>query len=309
MFKGSDIPTQLNTATLLDRTLWVFKNRPLQYLLISLCTYGTLVFVVGILYFSGILPKGYREFYGWFYIDDNLITLLIFVSLPAIVADVAIQEYTSALVRDKEIPWFTAVKRAFSKKLLTYLFAKLVGLLLLVILGAVGLIMFAVPFVGPFFYIFFIVGFFSFFVGLAPAIIVEENKSVFSVVSRNVALCRKQFGVTSIGSASAFIVSLALMLSGIWFFLAIGGLIIALLSGGSDLMMTGNDQQRFLFNLMVLVVPLVFAVFYIPLKSIFYSVMYYGFRSTQEGFDLENKLNLYNEKMRAEEAEIAQTPA
>lgn len=291
----------MTITSVLDRSLWLFRQRAPQYLLITLCTYGVGMLVTGYLYFSGILdPEKLDPWQGNFLLNPDLLLFLLFVTLPGILSDLALQQYTSKLVRNQEIPWYAALRKAFSVDLLNYICCRLMGSAIMLIVGGIGIFLLIIPVVGWAAYYLAIVGAYTIVNGLIPAILVEERKGMFGAMGRNMALSFRQFGVTTVGSGLGLVVSLAFMISGLILVLLTGLLVQSLLEGNSSLMIEPDASERFFMNLLVVCMPLLVAIFFTPLASVFYSVLYYGLRSKAEGFHLENRLEQYEEKVKKE---------
>lgn len=300
MFRGSYIPGIMKTADLLDRTFWVFKHRYYPYMMISVMTFGLPYVVLAGLVFSGKLELDFGGRWGT-YLSPDLIYFLIIISLPSLFSDLAMQIYTSSLVRDKEITWFQAVREAFSVQIINYFSARLIGWLVLVLLSLTSFFILLIPIFGQVAFFFLLAAFNTFISGLTAPIIVEEKRIFFGAVGRNIQLAQKSFEISALASGAWFLILSGFLLSFIALFLGVAEL-IAVLALGENLesLFKGEAMiSKFAFYVTVFGGVTSIILIYMPLSSIFYSVVYYSLKARREGFHLENKLNLFIERSRA----------
>lgn len=304
MFRGSQIPEILDIAGLLDRTLWVMRFRFFEYFKISLVTYAPVMLLIILLWSLGILQM---DFLGESFWRKEVFFVILFLSVPTVISDLACQYYTSFLVRDNEKPWFHAVKMTFSKELWKYSLTRLIGAVWLMLIGALGIVAAAIPIVGILVYWALIVGTYTYFFGLSNPVLVEEKVSLKDVFGRNFRLGKTQFFGGILAAVAGSLVSFVVMLCVLIFFLLLSGLVIVLMEGQQNMVLMESFTERFIYTLMILLVPLLFGFFFTPLKSIFYSVLYYNLRARKEGFHLENRINMYQRELdEAEAARLAQ---
>lgn len=280
----------LTVAGLLDRTLWVFRYRFFEYMKIALLTYGPPMLLMILLWNLGILNLDFLEGSAW---SPDLFFFVLFVTVPTLISDIALQIYTSYLVRDNEVSWLVAVKKAFSRATFRYTPVRMMGAILLILVGFCAIFVNMIPFVGFILYWGVVIGSQTFTFGMAAPIIVEEEVVGLKVVRRNFHLARAQFLGAVLSSVAATLISFLVMLCVLIFFFVVSGLIIALVQGQESVMVMENFTERYIFTLLLLLVPLLFALVFAPLKSIYYSVLYYNLRSVKEGFHLENRVNIY----------------
>lgn len=300
MFKGEMIPGILNVPGVLDRTIWVFKHRYFPYGMIFLATFGPCFLLMFALYQFGILNLDLGANFGIFLLSNYVILIVFLYLLPSTVSDLAMQYYTSYLVRNNEIKWWTAIRKAFSTKLLKYLLVKLIGGFVLTFVSLFASVILLVPVVGPFVWFYLMLGITSAIVGMTPGIIVEEKKDPFSVVGRNFHLGRAALGNVFNSSALGGIVMMAFVASMSLLFQSLAAILIAIFFADTDWNMGKSIGEEILTTAILLLAPMVMLLITVPLQSIFFSVLYYNMRSRREAFHLENRLNIYNQQFEVE---------
>lgn len=289
-FRGADIPGIYNLSSLTDKTLYVFRNRFVPYMAITLCTFG--VFSLGIAWaFVGNNSENLLEHMMDNPMEASLVLqrYFYFLIIPTVIADLAIQEYTSRLVRGKEITWLQAISKVFSVNLLNYALVRAVGFGILYIVSTVTVEIMMVLVIGQVIYLQLVAGISAMFVGMAHAIVVEERLNFLSVIGRNLKFATSNLGLVAFGSFAGLMIILGLTFCGAAFIYFAGLIIFNLLHGTNT-----NPVEYFgpLTSIVVYGFPILIAIFFIPLANIFYSVMYYHFRSLKEGFHLENEVNI-----------------
>lgn len=299
-FRGADIPGVYNLAGLTDKTLYVFRNRFAQYMAITLATYG--VFALGIAWaFIGSQPPGLLSdlFSDPVSVVEYLNTYWIYLLLPGIAADFALQQYTSHLVREREIHWLHAVSKTLSVNMINFLIARGIGILILYVVGTVTTEIALVLILGQVIYLQLIAGAYALFSGMVHAIVVEERINFFQAIGRNLRFAGSNLGIAAFGSFAGLMITVGLMMCFILFIYLVGMIVFNLLYGN----VSGQQEFMGLLNAIVLYgCPIVVSLFLIPIASIFYSIMYYHFRSQREGFHLENELNIKLRAMKAAQA-------
>jgi MFS family permease len=301
---GTRIAGPVNITSALDRTLWLFKQRAAQYILISICTYGVAMLGIGALFFSGWLSlETLDPWYGKYWVNFRLLSFVLFVMAPGVLSDIALQHYTSHLVRNEEIKWYQALRKVLSVDVVNYILCKFNGIVVLALASGFGFVLFFIPILGWAAYFCLLVVAYTFLAGLTPAIIVEERKWWFVANGRNFQLCMRQFGVSAFGSSLGMGAILGLFLSGLSLVFIVGGLVATLLDGTSTLMVESNASERFFTNLAAVTFPLLMGLLFAPLSSIFYSVLYYSLRSKREGFHLENRIEAYRQQVMSEKVQ------
>ena len=307
MFRGSQIPEILTVAGMVDRTLWVFRYRFFDYMKICFVTYVPLMLVMILLWNLNIINLDFLE--GSVFTPD-LFFFVLFVTVPTLLSDVAVQYFTSYLVRDNEIHWFQAVKKSFGKPLFRYALLRVVGAIVLITIGAMAMFVNLVPFIGFVIYWAIVIGTYTFTLGMSAPLVVEDQLSGVEVIKRNFNLSKSQFIDTLLSAVSLTKIAFAVMVSVVILFLLLSGLVIVLMKGQQTVTVMDNFSERFVFTLILLLAPLMFALFFTPMKSIYFSVLYYNLRAREEGFHLENKVNIYLRELdridRAENADATQ---
>ncbi|MCB9231138.1 MAG: hypothetical protein H6581_05730 [Bacteroidia bacterium] len=305
MFKGSDIPGVLNIPNMLDRTLYVFRHRYYPYLMICLVSFGIPFLLVVGLYILGIIDFSLKSLFDKFAITDVegmyanfLIINTLLVSIPALYADICLQYYTSYLIRDREITWLQALRKGISRKTLQFIPVKIMGNLFYSLAATVLVVMIFIPLIGSFAWLFSVVALYSLFVGMAPAILVEERKTFLGVVSRNLQLARQKFWVVATASGLGMLIVLVFTLSLVVLFVIIALLGLSLTMGSNNLFAEFGETGTWIMGVILFTVPMVNVLLLVPLQSIFYSVLYYNMRSRQEAFHLSNKVEIYTQKLK-----------
>ena len=291
----------MKTADLLDRTFWVFKHRYYSYMMINVVTFGLPYIVLAGLVFSGKLDLDFGGRWGT-YLSPDFLLFLIIIALPSLFADLAMHTYTSHLVREEEIGWFRAIREAFSFQILNYFSARLVGWIVLALLSLTAAFINLIPVFGQFAFLFLLSAFNTFIAGLSAPVILEEKRIFLGAVGRNMQLAQKSFEVSALASGAWFLILAGFLLSFIFLFLGIGELTAVLAFGENfDSILSGEAPlSRFAFYVTVFGGVTSIILIYMPLSSIFYSVMYYSLRAKREGFHLENKLDLFLERRKRE---------
>lgn len=293
MFQGADLPGIYNLSSLVDRTFYVFRHRAFSYLWITLCTFG--IGSLGIAWaYIGDVPADAVSLYRRG--PEGMVALVqryyYFLAIPGIVADLALQEYTTHLVRNREIPWIHAIGKSFSLKLFQYAMVRVVGMGIVYLISSATQGITAAAGIGTLIYALLVTGAYSVFVGMAHAIVVEERKNFFNVIGRNLNFAFSNVGLSVLGAFAGFLILSALMACCMIFLLVVGMIVLTLLYGSAFNPLNQQEVFNTLLNVFLFIFPVLLSLFYVPLSNIFYSLMYYHFRTKKEGFHLENKLNL-----------------
>ncbi len=293
MFKGTDIPGILTVSDILDRSFWVFKNKFYSYMMINLAAFGLPFIVMAGLIFSGVLAfdfgPGYTD-----YFSADLAVFFALISLPSVCADIAMQAFTSKLVQNNEINWWKATRFSFSFLSVQYLITRLIGWALVILVSGLSFIVVFIPFIGAIALIFFYAGLNAFFTGLTAAISIEEGKNFFTALGRNMQLAQKNFSLVTLSAGLWVLILLAFLFSFVVLFFLISELLVYLFMGNniSGLAISETLFPRFVFFLTFFGGFGAVILVYMPLSSIFYSVLYYALRSQTEGYHLENRLDV-----------------
>ena len=306
MLKGSYIPEPLTMAGILDRTLWLIRHRFYQFMLINITTFAAPFLCAVLLYNLDFIDFGLDPDYQ---VMEDFFFLFLFVGFPTVLSDMASQHYISAIVRDQEIKWYQAVRRSFNLSLIRYFFIKSAVWAIVILVSGIGLVVAMVPFVGSILYYVILIGIYVLLGGVMAPILVEEKNPIFKPYARNVSLVGTQFFGSIFSGVLSGMISWCLMFC-LWIFVAgIGSLIMYLLFGSTEQLATQDDTWRFVWNLVKIVGPILFILFYMPVKCAYSGVLYYNLRARKEGFHLENKLDIHarKEKAVAQEAEISAT--
>ena len=298
MFDGVDIPAPLNITGTLDRTLWIFRHRYFPYLMICLVSFGIpFLGMLALLVFDVInfdLNKMLTD------LDKNPIeafyaggfgALVLLVSLPAFLAEIALQIYTSALVRGHEMSWKAALKGAFSRKTLRYIPIKMFSVVVMLLFLVVGVFLIFIPVVGVFAWVIVAIAPFTMLSGMGAAIVVEEKRSFFWVIGRNIQLAWVKPGLAIFSSGLGFLIILAFNFSVLVLFVLVVMFGLSISLGTNDFFALEGDLGIWIMGMILFVSPMINIMLVIPLKSIFYSVLYYNMRSRREAFHLENFLD------------------
>lgn len=297
MFKGRDIPSQMTIPGVLDRTLVIFRSHYFAYLVINMVTFGPAFLLAVWLVSSAQLDIDEVIDNMPYYLAPIVVLTFVFFTVPSLIADLAMQHFTSALIKEKPITWSHAIRKAFSIRLLNYTLTKILGSLATLLGTAVSFALsLLIPILGGLASSYFRLSIHSMVSGMNAAITVEEGGMPHKIIGRGIKLGWKRFFYAATSSFLGYYIMLGFIGSVFLLFISIGGTIGALIYSVDDVMIADNEKlEEFFLYLFYFTVPLIGVLIYMPLSSIFYSMLYYSLRSRREGYHLENRIDLYFE--------------
>lgn len=291
MLRVSELITgEMSVTGLMDRTMKVFRTHFYEYTLLSFLIYGLPSLVMyTLLSLDYITLDWLKEVNGLDSMEFRVTMLLLLVYyVPMLFSDLALHEFTRGMAYNRPVTIWQAIRRAFGVRILNYFFVWLFGAFVISMFTFLIAFFMFVPFIGFFLYLYGVIGVVTAVIGLAPAIIIEENRWFFGSIRRNINLVMSNFLPTTSASAGGFISVMALVYSSLLLLFLVVSVLTAVLAGsrlGDQL--AENNTDELMMNFMFMIVPVLLSMTYTALRSLSLSVIYYSLRCRKEALHLE----------------------